>query len=806
MPLAPLIALFTALPSTVLLTPRPAPDGPCIFQVVTEREHDLSTSPSGESALAAARAAGLSTAAFGGVTAVGPRDMVTLLMPPAVPDLADGLERESVLKLLVADLSEDQWKLLTKSTGLGSGDLSSTYQKQLFVRFIAPDGSLSVSESQPKPNSGPNLPKDLTASLDSVRLRLGQSVRVYIQANGRWTSAVLPGKYQASLPDWSRKKTLFGATAKENRENSLRRSELLYDRTELASVVAIPSKCTVAEVVKTVSNATHIAIFVDPRYGRFPCTFKSSTPEIRASDMLRTLAFSVSGTYRKVGSAFVLTSDIVGNGKVRESWRRFAARSELEVRQRLAGLEVMLASAHDYEQLPDAPSDERMTPAQKEQAKKSTSAFGIQELTTTFGSLTEGQRALAIASAKRLRLPIPGAADPAEIVTSPVVELLAPSLDAPVFVPGAGAFMEEIVRHKRGRDSLPVAVPTSKIEPSAELKQFGARCLAVSLSQLEAEPEMFKTAFSLGFGEVWISVPYTFTAQAAPLVNRLEKAVGQATKVGLHSRLVFSAFTMSKDAALPSDLDITEHAIERGGDRQGVYVAQISSLGSAAAKFCNIVASVKHVDGLVLEDLMPPGYGLISDSSYSPLTPTLGYTSNARSAFLEKYSVDPVDIDPHGNIAPPLDVSVPIFDDPTHLVDNKNRADWQKFRRNMNALRVQEILDQLLKTNFRSSLLIRQVQAPLGGDWFGTWLKAEDPIPGSNAGAESTSDRGLWARKTSEVVVAELQVGRGLTPSGFANAMATIRRQLKPDSIAVDLRYSQAEPGSLSQLLKGLLH
>jgi hypothetical protein len=93
----------------------------------------------------------------------------------------------------------------------------------------------------------------------------------------------------------------------------LRRGELAWSREALGAGVALVGVKTVREVVERVAAATQLSLFVDPRFARraVKIVADANQPAL-ARDIVRALALALSGVWRRVGNAFVLTHDLTG--------------------------------------------------------------------------------------------------------------------------------------------------------------------------------------------------------------------------------------------------------------------------------------------------------------------------------------------------------------------------------------------------------------------------------------------------------------------------------------------------------------
>jgi hypothetical protein len=113
-------------------------------------------------------------------------------------------------------------------------------------------------------------------------------------------------------------------------------SDLDYSDTALDGYVPLAGAKTVEDLVKRIAEATRMEIHADVRYGQLAVHLRTApgADSARAGDLLKALAYSVTGTIRRLtgdkGSAYVLTDDRVGLGTRHAriaDWLRVRSRS-----------------------------------------------------------------------------------------------------------------------------------------------------------------------------------------------------------------------------------------------------------------------------------------------------------------------------------------------------------------------------------------------------------------------------------------------------------------------------------------------
>lgn len=258
---------------------------------------------------------------FGNVVALAPPTMTVLNTDPGTPNPYAGMPSGDAFKLLLGSLSDAQWQALTGTTGLGDSDLTGDAQ-HAFFQALFPAGTLTVQavSDLSNPNTT-NEPITLTADdLKAVRLHLGQKVRIGLPIEGQPNASMVMigpvndgARYAAYGGSGGSKDTLYGASLRQTLPNTLKPSDLGWNAAALAQNVPLDGVKTVGDLIQRVGAATKLKVYADRRYEKRSVILLGlkSAP---AKDLLRALALCVTGAYRRVGSAFVLTDDRLGLG------------------------------------------------------------------------------------------------------------------------------------------------------------------------------------------------------------------------------------------------------------------------------------------------------------------------------------------------------------------------------------------------------------------------------------------------------------------------------------------------------------
>ena len=372
------------------------------------KDTDPTPLPPGAPVPQVADAYGRVTQAWKSVTAIAPPEMTTVYAPPDTPNPYDGMPTGQVLKLLAGTFTPDQWKTFFEPSGLGYADLQTDAQRSLFAALF-PGGHLAVEKDNP---TGPNDPKtrqDITGdALLQARLRLGYSVNLGLQAASRADEHIFDASFRPS--DAPTRYVMlngqsynadheFGGTVRETGPSTLKPGDL--DAATLTAPVPLGGIRTVDDLVTHLGLALHLELYADARYGARTVTLIGTAKTARAGDLLRALALCVSGTYRKVGPAYVLTDDLMGLGTKHILWKEFEEKAQAMLPPD-ADPNSPVKSPYSIEDIPWSSADPMaFTVGQQKQFWKQWRANpehpqgNIPTLTIPFSQLSPGQQEVA---------------------------------------------------------------------------------------------------------------------------------------------------------------------------------------------------------------------------------------------------------------------------------------------------------------------------------------------------------------------------------------------------------------------------
>ena len=665
------------------------------------------------------RAFGRKEFSSGTLTAIAPTEMVMIdaaFKDP--PNFYDGLPRTSKIYYLMSLLDSDQWKTACL-TGIGLGDLRQ--DQRAVYRSILPSVFMYESDLVGKgnavsPNPNEHSPVTLSAEEESgVRLHFYQDVNLGVKLQNGGFSAVGPqladrkleGKpYLRRLDVASEdRSSLFGVQIRKVVENRLKPSDLDYQSKRLDSITILPGVATIGEICKIVGESSGLKLIADVRVSQL--TVKTFGTSARAGDVLRGLALSIAGTFRRVDDCFVLTCDLEGIGSKRfkiETWKR-----ELEYQdsQRINEWEKIIRSKG-------------------------------------------GSRNIAIRVDNGLPINDPMSKfldDDHEIdgtKTMPANQL--PPEWQPIFKEGATHFSNSPMRTDvvfpygevlwnfilpDGRsleweDSLGYYQSLTR-EPKPDIDYTSRTAVRpIPMRAGSAAAAIFKTddpsvasklpalASAHGFEEVWLCTWQT---------NCLEAAIQSAKSLRIRLRLVLRPWEIPAGAKT-ADPDRTilgytasqaESVLEgtaRWRESSPVWGVPPVDMGTLMApneklrsqfwqKLINL-SKTTGLEGVVVCDTEPHGYepkSAVYEFGSSTRLADFGYSQSLRARFLEENRVDPVDIvDKRPYYDDQLDLSLPFFGDPSKaIVDQPSGSSdkWNRFRANTNKQAILELMGHL---------------------------------------------------------------------------------------------------------------
>lgn len=762
----------------------------------------------------------------GGLTVVAPETMVVIDgSMKSAPNMYDGLPRQAKVLYLLSTLDSGQMKKAA-GNGIGLGDLQGE-QRAVFLSLLPPTvkwqkGVVDDRGFVDVKSKGTLSEKER----NSVRLRISKAINFQlslVEGQGYTNHDTIedygvPGTvaYLRDSEDDYDKGDAFGVQIRSTVENRLKKSQLDYKSEVFQAEISLDAKDTVAGVLGKISAATGVRLDADLRVAGLGV--QSYGKKATAAGVLQALALGVTGTYRLVGSTFVLTSDLEGMGArkyklslwqadiQREIWRRIDEWQQLlGPMGYLSGSsfdnEAGLAPSGDAKKLLDkmAPSDgpdkldgSSLPPNLRGYLERVNKRYSHQQVRTDrVGMETMLAYGFVLPDGNRLHL------ERDEL--------------------GSGwAFM------KREGAPRPLAnVP----QPPFELSAGPPRALVLSAETVAQAQLAIDLAKAYGFKELWLHTHSPAALQAAIkseiptwLVIKPWEALPGAT--GLDQNL--GSLSQKELLKLMTE---SPTFLQSLGFRQVFSVIDtspsVSPDGTEGSRWARYVALAKTegLGGVAVLRHRPTGYEKERQERFYferivSETFDRGYSVKMREAFLNAYHVDPIDITPPGLFFD-SDLRQPFFLDDNlrgsssvysgrdvPLPEFKKMVDtWQKFRGDTLEKATLGLLGQL-HASLQAPLYLERVSHFSHPSWpFGTLLiqwNQGDKIPEFNdvheapsgtmrysfefAPPMTDSEQQLLSQTLSNVVRGNASVTISFDLSGLSteDAEKFMKRWLKP--------------------------
>jgi hypothetical protein len=695
------------------------------------------------------------------LTALIPTTMVVLNARPGRPDPYAGLQRNQKVKLLMASLTPAQWRALGSAQGLGMGDLSQE-QQPLFLSLLPEPFALDNYKMQ----NGDKLSQhDKNVVLtpqqrSSVHLRVNRAVEMYLpRGNGNFEFP--PDLQYYALPDGTEFFTLahvnpsspasaFGVTLRTEVPNRLKPGALAFDAPMLNVPVSLTGAKTVGDLVQRIAHATSRELYADGRVSSLPVWVRGASS--RAGDVLQALCLAVTGTFRQVGPALVLTSDLEGIGTryaQLADWAQDAdaqRQTTMEAADKAAALrpEQYIGFAPDYPFAFSASALQKLTSNGPEKG------FSDQ-YDVPLASLPPRQQAVIQAYFASRQKNIEG--DRVKVSLTNNFSYV---------VPGIGGVNEEDVSY--GSIGLPAPPAPSLVLPDTKVAlpaDFATRALFVQPANGREASLFVEAARRHGLNQLWVEVEESAAGQ-----KLLKEAVTAGKENHLEVvavlRLMQTAGKGAQSDALPQEirdrnlLDETGsvHALRLLASPAGQQNSELQRRFARRSDWLRPespatrtylqqrlreIASTSGLSGMALVDAAPPGYldrGIRLDPFAYSNSNDFGYTPALRLAYLRHSGYDPIDLIGGQYLYLNADLSLPFFpaqtaafrvnEDTGQLEAQGSRTalqDWDAYRYKVNA----DLLVSLrgfLQANFPAMpVLLRQ--APNVEGWWSGWDKPE---------------------------------------------------------------------------------
>jgi len=255
---------------------------------------------------------------FGGVTAVVPTTMWTINSRfTDSPNLYDGLPETSKVLYLLTLLTEAQWNKITDE-GLTLADCRGeqipVMQSIIPNPLVVQTGRIEAANSISFPD------KDAVKTFtdderNQVKLQVSKHLEltVYIANNGGYSGASIrdsrkKGDSMAYIKEDD--KSEYGQHVLTESTNTPKRSDLAYNNPRFATKVPLHSGESIKDLFARLAVATGVELYADPHYTHMQVFERG--PDASAKDILQAVTLGIAGTFRRLGSAYILTCDLEG--------------------------------------------------------------------------------------------------------------------------------------------------------------------------------------------------------------------------------------------------------------------------------------------------------------------------------------------------------------------------------------------------------------------------------------------------------------------------------------------------------------
>ena len=753
----------------------------------------------------AAEAFGFITHRFGSVLAVGLPTYTELATDFSGANAFADMPPEQAFTLLLAGLDDRQRVALASKAGLGFNDLTTPAQKQMFL-VLLPEQEVTLWPV----GSGRNVvgkQKDLGVLRDnpaSVYFRVAQEVTLQTAAkNQQYGSMVVPTPPQTQGPKvynlnsyehYMNLDKVNGVVIRRDVPNRLKRSGLNYESPRLQVLVPIKDLKTVKDLIARIAERTKIELYAEPVYEKKPLTWVTDgRGAASASELLRALAFCVAGTYRSVGTAFVLTDDLVGVGTRRQMIQDFEEECDAERAQAVKDATKAIKETPAEKKVKLSSFDDPLAMTAEQQKMPSAHPnwhLGLADASVPFEKLTAAQQAAVQSYEAQVKANPqnynenwkPDFEKNIQVIKNSAVQMVINGLDG-VVATDFGSQLSPLFEMEPRKQEIP-AEELKMFENMPKWTEAAKKCARRAVickphttADVDASLLRIKT---MGFNQMWVVVfengksripgtPFPLDPACDAKVDLLTYAITEGKKKGMTVCPVVNTFAWGTDA--PKDLrlltlrgdDSAQSAARRfkinklnppGGTEAfdplpknavaspAVFVDLTnSSIQKALAGLFRALGGYADAGPTVCRDMTPEGFSDSNAYVSLKLRDGMGYNPALRLAFLQKHHLDPVDyLDPNRTITPRANTSLINHD--SNAFDYELKTKWSALR------------SDAMKTAWRSlfeaergganaknpTLLVGQSDGQGFMTWYDDWSDPQAPLPNGDFNSAALQD------------------------------------------------------------------
>jgi hypothetical protein len=605
----------------------------------------------------------------GGIVAIAPTEMIQFdeSQQPS-PNLYDGMPRSAKVLYLMTSLTPQQWRTASGGAGIGLNDLQGE-QRDVFLSILPRSFKWTKEKVGPrrlwggeKVGAGTVEGKDV----QSLRLRLERTLQFevpLVENENSYTvrfpemEAGSPGDVVARRDDSDERNPsdLFGVAVRTTVPNVPKRGQL--DTSRLNASVTLPEKTTVGAALAQIGAATGREILADGRVRQLSLWFPEG--KARAGDLLDAIALAVTGTYRRVGPAYVLAADVVGAGTRAVRLGLWREDVDAEVARRQDQWQKAIAKAGLVQSVRFDPKSP-LNPGPELQ-KRLALPPGDPDYYTLSSSddLTSEQRAFLERQAKQYANQ-PTRTDKFRARSTLRFRFVLPD--------GNATQPEGYLGHDWQFVPTPPSPPIGPDPalPMGAIPEGAVRPLALRLASVPDVARAVAVAKAFGFSELWVETERPEVLAAAVASGLPTRLLARPWALGAarpdSDKTILGETGQSAAARMAASAGWTQLAymvrmqswprlgpIAVDGDLLSPFDPQWSQRRAALAT----LARVPGLAGVVLTEAMPHGYEAKDDTTMygSYARPRVemwafGYDERARLAFLKAKGIDPVDLFP----------------------------------------------------------------------------------------------------------------------------------------------------------------
>lgn len=728
----------------------------------------------------------------GSLTVLAPTEMVVLNTKLGKPDIASALSREDRMTIFEASLTEAQWKKLCGERGIGLPDLNAE-QKPLFLSLL-PD-PLVVVKAQLKDGSFNSVGQPMTASADQrmgSRIRINRQTHVAYAAQDRPNTWItyndgVPRPDGAELltlePQTVRRPTLgnYGEELGRIVPNRSKPGDLNFDTAKLDFRVALGTEpgsetaLSLGDLVNRIARASGLELYADPRIASLPLWTTGGSA--RAGDALKALALAVSGTFRKIGPAHLLTDDLIGIGSRRaiiSDWlddaqaRVNTLRYDAQRIIRAKNVDRLVDFGPGETQPLELDKMRSVRPSIYPFASSDESVLDTSTLDAGWQKLIRDDVDRGVAQRQQRDQLRPMGSRPTMPTASASHVKLKVSVKATLIVPNLGE-VGEGVSFGMGtgvtRDSEKTEARGALSEPRASdyglPSDLPVRALCISPANLAELTNLLREAEVRGFNQVWIELPFSSEEADRLIAGGVNAAKSSRIAVLPVVRPLRLRSDLMADAK-ELDLNIVGETLpelakrKRDSPHLALYAgwkADLNRPGAwiridqppsrlAAKKTALHFAALPGISGLVIRDSCAQGYADPGDrDDYNQsIDHQFGYVPPMRLEFLRRFGADPIDFPAEGANSSPL-AELPFFPDDKlrsryTIVDNEPvrnpgrtlAQEWNAFRFGLNSAFMEDLFNELKQRAPGLPLMLdhRWNQGTMNPGWFIEWNAPRD--------------------------------------------------------------------------------